>query len=89
MISRASTSPVTTVSVLTPARTATTTWVGTGPSRCGSFSSSSSRILARRTSWAGCAPVRINVLSSCPSTGLSATGRDFVLAITTLAPGGR
>src|SRR4051794_34448920 len=78
------------MSAHTPARSATTACVGTGPSRSGSFSSRASRILARRTSCAGCDPVRTSLISALRSAGLNTTGRDFVLDITdSLLAGGR
>src|SRR3954469_19125118 len=61
-----------------------TAWVGTGPSRSGSFSSRASRILARRTCCAGWDPVRASPVSICRSAALSRIGRDFVLAMTAL-----
>src|SRR3954453_21919747 len=81
---------LTIVCVHTPTRSAMTASVGTGPSRSGLFSSRASRILARRTSCAGCDPVRVSPVSSCRSGALSVTGRDFVLAMTaSFLAGGR
>src|SRR5665811_1240562 len=72
----------TTVSTCTPARSATTAWVGTGPSRPESFSSNSNKIRARRTCWAGFDPVRTSLTNISRSAVLNATGCDFDLAIT-------
>ncbi|BCB84885.1 hypothetical protein Psuf_021980 [Phytohabitans suffuscus] len=74
------------MSTCTPARQATTCWVGTGPPRStrpGSFWSNSNKIRARRTCEAGCEPVRTNAVNISRSAGLNATGRDFVLATST------